>query len=220
MTMTTGNGSRLTPGEVQSIRFPMSRLGRRGLDEDQVRAFCVRVHEELTRLLTENASLYEETQRLRKRVVGSASNAAAGYTPDDAHVQAVRILSGAQRTADRYVADAQAYSREMAEDARRRRDEILAEAKTRATMLLEEAHTTASRAAADVSASMSPATASERRELEAEIAYLRTFSDVYRTHLRAYLEALVRNVDEWECAEKSKLAQVKLGHEAAAIAHP
>ncbi len=34
---------------------------------------------------------------------------------------------------------------------------------------------------------------------------MRTFSDVYRTHLRAYLEALLRNVEEWERAERSSL---------------
>ena len=37
-----------------------------------------------------------------------------------------------------------------------------------------------------------------RSDLRAELAYLRTFSDVYRNHLRAYLEALLRNVEEWE----------------------
>ena len=30
---------RLTPDDVQAASFPLSRLGRRGLDEDHVRAF-------------------------------------------------------------------------------------------------------------------------------------------------------------------------------------
>jgi hypothetical protein len=34
---------------------------------------------------------------------------------------------------------------------------------------------------------------------------VRTFSEVYRTHLRAYLEALLRNLDEWGRAERSAL---------------
>jgi len=42
----------------------------------------------------------------------------------------------------------------------------------------------------------------DRRELEAELAYLRTFSDVYRSHLRAYLDAVIRDVNEFERAEK------------------
>jgi hypothetical protein len=60
-----------------------------------------------------------------------------------------------------------------------------------------------------VPASTEPFTAAERQGLEAELAYLRTFSEVYRTHLRAYLEALLRNVDEWAGAEKSSLASVR-----------
>ena len=39
--------------------------------------------------------------------------------------------------------------------------------------------------------------------LQGEIAYLRMYSEVYRTHLRTYLEALLRNVDEWARAEQS-----------------
>ena len=45
--------------------------------------------------------------------------------------------------------------------------------------------------------------AGERRDLEAELAYLRTFSEVCRTRLRAYLDSLARSIEEWERAEKS-----------------
>ena len=113
------------------------------------------------------------------------------------------VLSKAQQTADRYVADAQEYSRELAEDARLRSDEILREAKVRASMILEEAHTSASHAAevARSAAPEPPMAVAERQELQAEIAYLRTFSDVCRTHLRAYMESLTRSIEEWERAE-------------------
>jgi len=47
-----------------------------------------------------------------------------------------------------------------------------------------------------------------RREVEAELAYLRTFSNVYRKHLHAYLDALLRNVEEWERAKRTSLASV------------
>jgi DivIVA domain-containing protein len=212
MTITFGSGDRrLTPDKVESISFQQTRLGRRGLDEDQVRAFCVQVHEELVQLLNEKAALHEEVQRLRARAPGGRgdSQAAADARPEDAHVLAVRILSKAQQTADRYVADAQRYSRQLAEDARRHRDQILAEARSHAALMLEEAHAGATQAATAVAASAGPFTAAERQALEAELAYLRTFSEVYRTHLRAYLEALLRNVDEWEGAERSSLASVR-----------
>jgi DivIVA domain-containing protein len=207
MTVLSRTDERLTPDRVQSISFPTSRLGRRGFDEDHVRAFCAHVEQELVTLLNEKAALWEEVDRLRRRIMGDAEEA-PGYRPEDAHVQAVRILSNAQQTADRYVADAQQYSRQLAEDARRRRDEVLAEAKAHAERLLEEAHHQASRAAA-VAMSGAPPADEGRADLHGELAYLRTFSDVYRNHLRAYLEALLRNVEEWERAEKSAVAAVR-----------
>ena len=50
---------------------------------------------------------------------------------------------------------------------------------------------------------MARAAGSEQENLQGEIAYLRMYSEVYRTHLRTYLEALLRNVDEWARAEQS-----------------
>jgi DivIVA domain-containing protein len=199
--------NRLTPDAVQAVTFPAARLGRRGLDEEHVRAFCGQVERELVRLLNERTALTDEVQRLRRRVLGlSGDDPEHGYRRSDAHVQAVRILSNAQQTADRYVADAQEYSRQLAQDARRRRAEILAEAKSLAAMMLDEAHGEASRAA-EV-ARQAPVTEpdADRRDVEAELAYLRTFSAVYRAHLHAYLGALLRNVEEWEQAEKTSLA--------------
>ena len=209
MTITFSSTGRLTPDQVQSIHFQQTRLGRRGLDEEQVRAFCLQVHHELVQLLNEKTALYEEVQRLRARTRDAGGNGAIpAAQPEDAHILAVRILSKAQQTADSYVADAQRYSRQLAEDARRHRDQILAEARSHAALLLEEAHAGATQAAT-AAASSGPLTVAERQGLEAELAYLRTFSDVYRTHLRAYLEALLRNVDEWEHAERSSLASVR-----------
>ncbi len=210
MTITSSSNDRLTPDQVESISFQQAARGRRGLDEEQVRAFCVHVHHELVRLLNEKAALYEESQRLRRRQDGAAEDGAIpGAQPEDAHVLAVRILSKAQQTADRYVADAQQYSRQLAEDARRHRDQIIAEARSRAVLLLEGAHAGATQAVPAAGSSSRPRAGSEYQHLEAELAYLRTFSEVYRTHLRAYLEALLRNVDEWEGAERSSLAGVR-----------
>jgi cell division septum initiation protein DivIVA len=201
-----GTDNRLTPDAVQAVTLPPARLGRRGLDEEHVRAFCGQVERELVRLLNERTTLADEVQRLRRRVLGlSGDESGARYRQDDAHVQAVRILSKAQQTADRYVADAQEYSRQLAQDARRRRDEIVAEAKTHAAMVLEEAHCEASRAAEAALAAPAGQASADHREVEAELAYLRTFSNAYRTHLHA----LLRNVEEWERAEKTSLAGVR-----------
>jgi DivIVA domain-containing protein len=202
----TSRSQRLTPDQVQSAAFPAARLGRRGYDEEHVRAFCAHVEHELVTLLNEKAALWEEVNRLRRRIMGNADDA-PGLSPEDAHVQAVRVLSNAQQTADSYVADAQEYSRQLTEDARRGRDEVLAEARAEADRMLEAAHSQATRAAE--AAAPSPPGNGEWRDGTAELAYLRTFSEVYRSHLRSYLETLLGNVEEWEQAEKSSLAAVR-----------
>lgn len=195
---------RLTPAELQTVTFRRAPLGRRGLDEDQVRAFLRHVEHELVQVLNEKAAMQNEVTRLRNRITGKSPGAPPAES-EDAHIQAVRILSTAQETAEHYVADAQRYSRELAEEARRNRDEILAEAQARAVLVLDEAHRQASTAAEQVRTYTEPLSGDERRDLEREIAYLRTFSDVYRTHLRSYLEALLRNVEEWENSERDSL---------------
>ena len=207
MTVPPRSGERLTPDQVRSIAFPPSRFGHRGYDEEHVLAFCALVERELVTLLNEKASLWEEVERLRRRIIDIGD--ASGVRPEDAHVQAVRILSNAQQMADRYVADAQQYSRQITEEARRHRDAVLAEARTHAGRVLDDAHSRASRAADGVAAEPGPAANGEWRDRTAELAYLRTFSEVYRTHLRAYLETLLNNVEDWEQSEKSSLAEAR-----------
>lgn len=191
---------RLTPEYLRSIQFPTARLGKRGVDETHVRALCDWVESELVRLLNEKTALEQEVWRLRERVRETDA-----VQPEDGHVQAVYILSRAQQTADKYVANAQEYSRDIAEDARRRREEILAEAKMRAAVILDEAHAAATRDAVDLvpaPVAEEPLSPERRKDLETELAYLRTFTQVCRTHLRAYLESLTRSIDEWEHAEQ------------------
>jgi cell division septum initiation protein DivIVA len=193
-----GTRGRLTPEILRSANFAPARLGRRGLDEASVRAFCAWTADEVVTLLNERASLEAEVMRLRDRVLGRAA-------PEDGEAQAVSILAKAQQTADQYVASAQEYSKEVASDARRYSDEILNEARMRASTILDQAHARAAQAASAVPvvSDREPMTAGERRDLEAELTYLRTYSEVCRTHLRAYLDSLARSIEEWERAEKS-----------------
>src|SRR5215831_10246516 len=206
MTVSSRNG-RLTPDQVQSISFPPARFGRRGLDEETVHSFCDQVQHELVTLLNEKASLWEEVERLRRRIIDSGDP--TGARPEDAHIQAVRILSNAQQMADKYVADAQEYSRQLTQDARRQRDEVLGEAKKHADRVLDEAHSRASHAADMMASEPGSPASGEWRDRTAELAYLRTFSEVYRTHLRAYLETLLNNVEDWEQSERESLAAAR-----------
>jgi len=173
-------GRRLAPGEVHAAAFPSSQPGGPGFDEEHVRAFIDQVEQELARLRDERNMLTDEVQRLRSQVPTCDS-------PDgeDAQVdEAAAILSTAQRTADRCVANAEEYSRQVADDAVRRRDEILAEARSQAATMLEQAHTAASRAA---EAALGAGPGPDRREPGAGLAYLYAFSDAYRSHLDSCL---------------------------------
>ncbi|WP_344592273.1 DivIVA domain-containing protein [Actinomadura vinacea] len=219
--------TRLSPGELHSVVFQRAALGRRGYDEDQVRHFLQYVERELVQIFNEKAALAEEVSRLRTKV----ADPAGGLPATDAHFAAVRILSQAQQTADLYVADAERYTRELGHEARMHREAILTDAKNRAERLMEEAHRKAAAIADSAVRQAEEAKAAavarvgetavtphvqghgqgevlpedERRQMEREIAYLRTYSDVYRTHLRSYLEALLRNVNEWENSEQASL---------------
>ena len=201
---------RLTPEDLQAVTFPLSRLGRRGYDEDHVRTFLQDVERELVTLLNEKVSLWNEVERLRKRIMGMKSSGdGVLFGREDAHIHAVRFLSNAQLTADRYVVDAQAYSHRLTEEARTRRDEILSEAQQHADMVLEEASSRAREAAlATLNAPpVPPQMEADRSALKAELAYLRTFGEVYRTHLRAYTEGMLRSIAEWERNEAGAIQQ-------------
>jgi cell division septum initiation protein DivIVA len=193
---------RLTPDALETTTFPLSRLGRRGYDEEPVRAFLRLVHAEWTHLVNERASLWQEVERLRRRILAGKTNGDGQvilFGEADAHIHAVRILSTAQQTADRYVADAQAYSTRVTIEARQRRDYIVREAQQHSDLILHDAQATARDAAvAALNLPAPPQTDQERQAAQAELAYLRTYSDVYRAHLRAYTEGVLRGIEEWE----------------------
>ncbi len=207
---------RLTLEELQTMTFPLSRLGRRGYEEEPVKEFLRMVHAEFVRLVNERASLWQEVQRLRQRI-----NAGGGdgdpqevlFGKADAHIHAVRILSTAQQTADRYVADAQAYSSRVTEEARLRRDHIMREAQQHSDMILEDAHARARDAAVSaLNAPVPPQTDRERQASQAELAYLRTYGDIYRAHLRAYTEGVLRGIEEWERKEAAAFQEATQWH--------
>ena len=211
--MTTGDAwydqeKRMTPDRVLDVTFPLTRWGRNGYEEEPVRAFLNEVHGELVRLVNERASLWQEVQRLRRRILGKEDgDDAVLFGKDDAHAHAVQLLSTAQLTADRYVADAQAYSGRLTKEARNRRDEIMAQAQQHAGMLLDEARARARQAALDAinRETPPPQTALERRAVEGEIAYLRTFTEVYRQHLKIYTESIQRMLNDWDDKERTML---------------
>jgi hypothetical protein len=82
------------------------------------------------------------------------------------------------------------------------------EAQQYSDMLLEDAHARAREAAvSSLSSAPPPQSDYERRAAQAELAYLRTYSDVYRAHLRAYTEGILRGIEDWERKETTSLQE-------------
>jgi cell division septum initiation protein DivIVA len=200
---------RMTPDELQNVIFPTSRLGRRGFEEGPVREFLTAVQAEFVRLVNERTSLWQEVQRLRRRIIAGEADGdeqSVLFGAEDAHVHAVRILSTAQVTAEKYVSDARDYSSRMTKETRLRRDEIMQQARQHSDRILEEAQAKAREAAVSaLNGAEEPHSDHEWQAAQAELAYLRTYSGVYRSHLRAYTEGILRGIDEWERKENASL---------------
>ena len=203
---------RMTPDQLQTVVFPISRLGRRGYEEGPVREFLISVNAEFVRLLNERTSLWQEVQRLRRRIIAGETGGdeqSVLFGSEDAHVHAVRILSTAQVTAEKTVADARDYSSRLTKETRQRRDEIMQQARRHSNRLLEEAKARARAAAVSaLDGAAAPPSDEEWQAAQAELAYLRTYSGVYRAHLRAYTEGILRGIEEWERKETDSIEEV------------
>jgi DivIVA domain-containing protein len=196
-------GGRLTPSDVHNVLFTRAGLGRRGYDEVEVDVFLERVQQELTRLIGEKADLRDEVSRLKAQLAqagsggGKAASAVDSLTREEAQLQAVRLLAAAQQTADTYVADAEKYSQRLTVDARDHSEQMVAEAREAAKRMVAEAERLAGETAArTVDGEVVSTGGPTREELDQQVAYLKTFGQVVRVQLRAYLEALLRDVEE------------------------
>ena len=181
--------SRLTPDKLQNVTFPATRVGRRGYEEEPVNQFMRQVHGEFVRLVNERASLWQDVQQLRRRMLGAE--------PGEGDEKAARLDEADDRAA-----------RTGEAAARVQVVQILREAQERSSFILEDAHEKARDAAVTALNSTLPTqTDSERRATKAELAYLRTYSRVYRQHLRAYTEGVLRGIEDWERKEAASLQE-------------
>jgi DivIVA domain-containing protein len=207
-------GPRLTPAEVHTGRFRRAGVLHPGYDDGEVDRFVAIVADELSRLTEENASLRHEVDELHEQV----DRVVAVPAPSD---QAVSILATAQRTADEYVAEAEEFSRQMTSDARAQYEETLREARERAGAIIEAAQETAARITAGrpaeeglLPAASLSAAGPTPQELQEQVAYLQAFGRACRTQLRAYLEALLQDVEtEWGRAHPNALPPAPRGPE-------
>ncbi|HYO35826.1 MAG TPA: DivIVA domain-containing protein [Geodermatophilus sp.] len=194
-----GASRRLTPADLREVRFGRSSVFHPGYDDTDVDRFLERVGEELARLHAEKAELRERVHALQARLDDEPRQDAAPS------LQAVGILAAAQQTADQYVAEAEAVSRVMTTEARQHYEEQVREAREKVGAMIQAAHEAASR----IAAQGTPAAAGEARggdvrtedELAEQVRYLQAFGQACRAQLRAYLEALLADVErEWGAA--------------------
>src|SRR4051795_8384445 len=205
-----GTERRLGPGDVQSVRFTNGSMLHPGYNEAEVDRFLNRVAQEMASLHAEKAKLRDHVHALQAHLQ-QAEEAAVPEPPSD---QAVRLLATAQQTADQYVAEAEDFSRQMTADARARYEEQLRNARETAGAIIQAAHeqaehmtTGGERAVAAEPVGRSATT----EELEEQVAYLKAFAQACRTQLRAYLEALLTDVEsEWGKADPAALPQAPI----------
>ena len=187
---------RLTPADVHDVRFPRGTMLRPGYGEAEVDRFLARVADELARLISEKAELRDQVRALREQVDGEVA-------PPPPSEQAMRIIMTAQQTADSYVAEAEEFSQQMTRDARVQYEEQVRLAKENAGAIIVAAQEAAAKLRVGqetdgdvVRIGPSP------EELEEQVAYLKAFGSAVRTQLRAYLEALLGDVEaEWGRAD-------------------
>jgi cell division septum initiation protein DivIVA len=157
-----------------------------------------RAAEELARHIAEKAELRDQVRALQAQVEGTVVQA----PPSE---QAVRILASAQQTADAYVAEAEEFSRQVTSEARAEYEEAVRTARENAGAIIQAAQEAATRLSGPAPASADvPGRSVE--ELEEQVAYLKAFGQATRTQLRAYLEALLSDVEkEWGRADPAAL---------------
>jgi DivIVA domain-containing protein len=209
--MTTGeyeavDERRMSPADIQSVRFTSGTMLHPGYSMGEVDRFLNRTSQELARLYAEKAELRDQLRALSAQV----QHVPAPEAPSD---QAVRLLASAQQTADNYVAEAEDFSRQMAVDARVRYEEQLRHARETAGAIIQAAQEAAGRMVAEDGDAVADATVAgaSRQELEDQVAYLKAFAQACRVQLRAYLEALLTDVEnEWGKADPAGVPQPPL----------
>jgi DivIVA domain-containing protein len=193
MTTTTDNTAprsrRLTPADVREVRFARSTILHPGYSDTEVDRFLDRVGEELARLHAEKAELRDRVQALQAQVGDERPR-------EEPTAHAVSLLAVAQQTADQYVAEAESFSRVMVNEAQQQYEEQLQTARERVGAMIQAAHEAAARIVAEGGGPAAVGDARTAEELQEQVAYLQAFGQACRTQLRAYLEALLADVEQ------------------------
>ena len=188
----------VTGADIQTVTFANSKGFGRGYDQHEVDSFVVRCAAVVDHLRHQLGGMQAEIGRLQERIErDSRSNEVA---------HAISVLTTAQQTADKTVAQADDYSarvmteaRDLYEDARRNAATLEQETEDKARHVYEDA---LSRTAAlereteDRVAQLTLTAVTAQQELDTQTAYLRTLRDTTRTQTEAFLEGLLDHLSE------------------------
>ena len=238
----------LTPADVHNVAFSKPPIGKRGYNEDEVDAFLDLIENELTRLIEENADLQQRVTELDQELATARAGGAAqptqtiatdqepepepaqavyeaapqsSATNEEQALQAARVLTLAQDTADRLTGTAKAESEKLLADARaqadtmvnearqtaettvadakQRADAMLADAQDRSEAQLRQAQEKADALQADAERKHSETMGTINQQctvLEGRLEQLRTFEREYRTRLKTYLESQLEELGQ------------------------
>jgi DivIVA domain-containing protein len=198
--MTDRQGERrfvqLSPEKIRTTRFGRTSMTRRGLSEDEVYGFLLRVAEEMSILQTEVASQRAENDRLKGalRDWQQQYRGEAGRTePTGPTSEAIALMARAQQQIDAQVAEAELYCRRREQEALAKYDEILADANRRA-------HEEAERAAHRYRATAGPGGYSaDQEQLQRQRVYLNALLlafDALSAHMDATRQAFAMEVEK------------------------
>jgi cell division initiation protein len=194
MTIFREDAPRMTAADVRAAALPLTPWGRRGYNAEIVDALLDAAARELEMCAAEAAGLREEVMRMRQKAADILRGKGVDWLADagEAHAMARAMISEAQVTVDRYVADAREYAGRLTGDAAERREAMLAEAE----QVLADARAQA-RAAADAALDepVPASPAGPLRATRAQAAYDGTFSGVYLRHMSLTAENIQQMVN-------------------------
>ena len=120
---------RTSAQQIRSARFGRTTIGRRGFNEDEVTGFLHRLAEEVSGLEADLAAVRAENARIKAALrdwqssqAGEARTAPGASTTS---VEAISLLSRAQRQIEAQVAETERYCRLREQEARQRYEEIV-----------------------------------------------------------------------------------------------
>jgi DivIVA domain-containing protein len=121
---------RLTPDRIRDAEFPRTPLGRRGLDEDEVRRFLQQIADEVATRDAADAAARATIDHYKHALARWQAERNDELTgPTSQPTEAIDVLTKAQREAEAYVAEAREYGQRLLDDARARAQTILDEAR-------------------------------------------------------------------------------------------